>query len=167
MEEGAGSTNVVKTKPTATTSSFKPSAYVGFLHRYSYLIFLLGIGFMAGIASWAFGVLKVLDQGGFRPPHAESTLTEKYFSTFENLTSPGDLSVLIGHDTWTVDDSAFQDAYQSMKKDLLEKFPISDVIDPFAYPFLSSGLVSKDRHMALMSARFPKAIMLEDASLCV
>jgi len=136
---------------------FKPGPYVRFIHAYPRACLLALGGLMVGLAVYAFGIFGDLSKGGFHPPLASSTLTENYFSNFANLTSPSDLTVLVSHPTWTVDNQLYIDAAALLKTQLRAKFPVSDFVDPFSFSFLSA-LVSEDKHSAIISAKFPDYI---------
>lgn len=157
-----------KVKPDAevhldSTKSFEAqplkSSYVRFLNTYPKSILVFFVLISIGIGYYGFGVFGVLSGGGFDDPHSESVLTQNYFKRYDNVSADGDLLVLMEHPEWTVDDARFSAAYFDLKNNLVTAFPLSKIQSYFDYPDESGGLVSNDRHMALMMSSLPDDIV--------
>ena len=135
------------------------SSYVRFLNSYPRSILVFFVLISIGIGYYGFGVFGVLSGGGFDDPNSESVLTQNYFKRYDNVSADADLLVLMEHPVWTVDDPRFSAAYFDLKSNLVSAFPLSKIQSFFDYPDESGGLVSNDRHMALMMASLPDDVV--------
>lgn len=160
---------IQKVKPDASGSQhdslklYEPipikSAYVRFLNAYPRSILLFFLLISIGIGYYGFGVFGVLSGGGFDDPNSESVVTQNYFKRYDNVSADSDLLILLEHPQWTVDDASFSTAYFELKDNLVAAYPLSKIRSYFDYPDESGGLVSNDRHMALVMASLPDYIV--------
>jgi hypothetical protein len=145
--------------PISAKSEEIKSAYVRFIAKYPKLILLGFLIASIGIAIYAVGVFNVLGSDGFNDPNSESAKTMNYFDRYENVSTSSDLVVMVSHPTWVVDDAAYQNAYFELKDNLVSEFPLSKIQSYFDYPDESGGLVSLDRHKAVMTAGLPDDVV--------
>jgi hypothetical protein len=145
--------------PISVRSEEIKSPYVRFLATYPKLILLGFLIASIGIAIYAVGVFNVLGSDGFNDPNSESARTMHYFDRYENVSTSSDLVVMVSHPSWVVDDAAYQNAYFRLKDNLVSEFPLSKIQSYFDYPDESRGMVSVDRHKAVMTAGLPDDVV--------
>jgi RND superfamily putative drug exporter len=119
-------------------------------HRRGTILIVLGLFTLLAVL-YGRGTAHTLVAGGFVDPSSESSHADALLEEHFRLGTP-DIVVSYGHDTLTVDDPAFMQSLSTTLESLRQTEGVERVSSPYgAHP---DALVSKDRHLAVVSVRF-------------